>query len=229
MSETTERLTPEIAGLLGEAAEWRLLGLLFEYPTETWREQVSALAADLKDEKLKALAAAALEFATEGLHIALFGPAGTVPVREVTYQGGVQFGYLMAELAAFYDAFGYKPDAAAEADDHLAVEAGFMAYLKFKQAYALADGDSEHAAITAEAAANFLKDHVAMLAQPVTSRLETFGPDYLVEAGRILSGHAGPPPRNSFPLGAPLEDLESDEFTCGPSAAAGDDLVQLTP
>lgn len=228
MSEAADRLTPEITSLLGEAAEWRLLGLLFEYPTEAWREQLSALAADMKDEKLKALASAALEYATEGLHIALFGPAGTVPVREVTYQGGVQFGYLMAELAAFYDAFGYKPDAAAEADDHLAVQAGFMAYLKFKQAYALADGDTEHAGVTAEAAANFLKNHIAVLAEPVTSKLETFGPDYLVEAGRILSAHAGPPPRNSFPLGSPLEDLDADEFTCGPSAA-GDDLVQLAP
>ncbi len=214
--------------LLAEAAEWRLLGLLFEYPYESWRRQISALVPDLKDESLRGLAAAALDVATPGLHIALFGPGGTVSVREVTYQGGVQFGYLMAELSAYYDAFGYSP-AAEESPDHIAVEAGFISWLKLKQAHALAAGDDEHAAITADAAASFLKDHLAILAEPAARTLESFAPDYLIQAARTILRHTGPSPRSAFPLGNPdiLED-DSAEITCGPSAA-GSDLIQLQP
>ncbi len=221
-------INPEVVRLLTEAAEWRLLGMLFEYPSESWRERVAALLPDVRDENLRSLGGSALEYSTEGLHTALFGPAGTVPVREVTYQGGVQSGYLMAELAAYYDAFGYRP-ALDEADDHLAVELGFLSYLKLKQASAIASGDHEHASIAAEAAAAFTKDHVAVQAEPVANALENFAPDYLIAAGSIILQHAGPAPRTSYPLGAPLPgDGDSDDITCGPSAA-GNDLVQLQP
>lgn len=212
-----------IAALLSEAARWRLLSLLFEYPGDSWRSRLQTLLPDVRQENLRAMGRAALDHSTPGLHIALFGPAGSVPVREVTYQGGVQFGYLMAELSAYYEAFGYRP-VIDEADDHLAVELGFIAYLWLKQALALAAGDGEHAAVTAEAAAAFLKDHLAVLAEPVARALENFAPDYLVEAGAHILEQTGPSPRNSYPLGADIDDEE--DMSCGPSAAAND-LVQL--
>lgn len=213
-----------ITALLCEAAQWRLLGLLFEYPDDSWRSRLQTLLPDLRQENLRDMGEAALSYATEGLHIALFGPAGSVPVREVTYQGGVQFGYLMAELAAYYEAFGYRP-AIDEADDHLAVELGFLAYLKVKQALALASDDEDHAAVTGDAAATFLKDHLAVMAEPVTKALEVFAPDYLIDAGALVVEQTGPSPRSGYPLGANLSE-EDDEMTCGPSAAASD-LVQL--
>lgn len=218
MSE--ERITT----LLSEAAQWRLLGLLFEYPDDSWRSRLQTLLPDLRQENLRALGQAALNYATEGLHIALFGPAGSVPVREVTYQGGVQFGYLMAELSAYYEAFGYRP-AIAEADDHIAVELGFLAYLKLKQALALASDDEEHSAVTAEAAVTFVKDHLAVMAEPVAKALEVFGPDYLIDACALVLEQTGPSPRSGYPLGANLCEGD-DEMACGPSAAASD-LVQL--
>jgi nitrate reductase assembly molybdenum cofactor insertion protein NarJ len=228
MSGVQSPVNPEVAGLLSEAARWRLLGLLFEYPSGRWRGELEALLSDLQDETERGLAASALEFSSEGLHSALFGPGGNVPAREVAYLGGVQFGYLMAELAAFYEAFGYQPSPE-EAHDHISVEAGFVGYLKLKQAYAAVSGDAEHAAVAAQAAATFMKEHVAMFAEPMLPRLENFAPDYLAGAGKMLLELAGPSPRSGYPLSDIIDDeIDSSEMSCGsPDGAA--EIIQLEP
>ena len=221
-------LPPAVGELLREASEWRLFGLLFEYPAKPWRENLEALLPSLHSSELRAIAQAALEQSSEGLHIALFGPAGSVPVREVTYQGGVQFGYLMAELSAYYEAFGYQPQVD-EAADHLAVQLGFLSFLKLKHAHALLNGESEAARLTSDAFINFLRDHVAVQAEPVVKALENFAPSYLAGAGKLILAQAGPSPRSGFPLGSPFgEGDESEAMSCGPSAAE-DDLIQLQP
>lgn len=228
MSAAQPPVNAEVAGLLSEAARWRLLALLFEYPTDRWRQDLTALQSDLQDESARDLAAAALKFSSEGLHSALFGPAGTVPAREVAYLGGVQFGYLMAELAAFYEAFGHQPSAD-EAHDHISVEAGFVGYLKLKQAYAAVSGDDEHAAIAAQAASTFVKEHIAMFAEPMLPRLENFAPDYLIGAGKMLLELAGPSPRSGYPLGNVFDaEDDSSEMSCG-SPAAPAEIIQLEP
>lgn len=224
----TNVLSPEVADLLKEASEWRLFGLLFEYPTKVWRANLEALLPSLHSSELRAIAQAAMEQSSEGLHIALFGPAGTVPVREVTYQGGVQFGYLMAELSAYYAAFGYQP-LIDEAADHLAVELGFLAFLKLKQAHALLAGESDAAHVTSEAFNAFLREHVAVQAEPVLKALECFAPAYLTAAGKLVLAQAGPSPRSGFPLDAAFDAEDGAEaMQCGHSTAA-DDLVQLQP
>jgi nitrate reductase assembly molybdenum cofactor insertion protein NarJ len=224
---TAELMDSRVAGLLGEAAEWRLLGLLFEYPTAQWRAQVSTLLPDLRTAEMREMAEGALEQASEGLHIALFGPAGTTPAREAAYAGGVQLGYLMSELAAYYEAFGYKP-VIEEAEDHVSVEAGFVAYLRLKQAAAVACGDDEHAGVTADAARTFVKDHLAVIAEPLAKKLEMFAPEFLVEAGRSLFRHAGEAPKTAYPLGGLVCDEDSEAMTCG-DAPEGGDLIQLEP
>lgn len=208
-------LSQEVKDLLRESAEWRLLGLLFEYPTQLWRHSLTALLPDLSNPTLAPLAEEALRYQTEGLHIALFGPSGSVPVREVSYQGGVQSGYLVSELAAYYAAFGYTPTAE-EPPDHLAIELGFLAYLKMKQALALASGDPSQASVAADAAASFRKDHLAFMAEPIAQLLPTFAPDYLTEAGALLLHRLGPAPRSSYPLSAPsMRDGDDEDLTCG--------------
>jgi nitrate reductase assembly molybdenum cofactor insertion protein NarJ len=219
-------LSAESRALVAEAAEWRLLALLFEYPGHEWRRQIAALASEVSQPELDTAAEAAQREACEGLHIALFGPGGPVSLREVTYLGGVQLGYLMSELSAIYDAFGYQPQTA-EALDHLSVEAGFLSYLKLKQAYALECGDAEHAALVSEAAADFAKQHLAMVAEPIARALENLAPEYLVHAGGFLVERIGKRPHTSYPLGGDLiGDLEQDEMSCG-AAGTGDSLVQL--
>ena len=214
-------------GLLEQASEWRLFGLLFEYPAPSWRPNLESLIPALHRPELRDIAVAALAQSSEGLHFALFGPAGTVPVREVTHQGGVQFGYLMAELQAYYDAFAYEPRVD-EAADHLAVQLGFVSFLRMKQAVALLEEDTDRAQIAADAAAAFIKDHLAVQVEPVVQRLENFAPDYLIAAGRLILELTGPSPRSAYPLGSPLAGDEDDEtMSCGPSAAQ--DLIQLQP
>ncbi len=221
-------LPDEVVRLLSEAAEWRLYGLLFEYPGEEWRAQVLALLPDLREDRLRALGEAALKHATPGLHIALFGPAGSVPAREVKWQGGVQFGYLMAELNAYYEAFGYAATAE-EAADHFAIELGFVSYLKMKQALAVSEGAEQRAAVAAEALAQFVKDHIAVCAEPVFKLLENYGPEYLIEAGGRIVLLAGPSPRSAYPLALPDEiDDDSSEMTCGPGGG-GEDLIRIQP
>jgi nitrate reductase assembly molybdenum cofactor insertion protein NarJ len=224
---TAEMTDSRVAGLLGEAAEWRLLGLLFEYPTPEWRSRVSALLPDLRRRELRALAKAALQQSSEGLHIALFGPGGTTPAREAAYAGGVQLGYLMSELAAYYEAFAYRP-VIDEAEDHFSVEAGFIAFLKLKQAAAVASGDDEHAEVTADAVKEFLKDHLAVVAEPLLKKMEMFAPEFLIEAGRIVLHHAGPAPKTAYPLSGLTSDGDQEEMTCGDTPAGGD-LIRLEP
>ena len=218
-------LNAESKALIAAAAEWRLLALLFEYPDDAWRRQLEALANEVSDPDLRSAAAGARQEACEGLHIALFGPGGPVSLREVTYLGGVQLGYLMSELSAFYHAFGYQPETA-EALDHLSVEAGFLSYLKLKEVYALECGDSEHAAIVSDASDTFVREHLALVAEPIARALENLAP-YLVHAGRFLAGRIGPRPRSLYPLGGDLAgDIEEEEMSCGSSETVNT-LVQL--
>jgi nitrate reductase assembly molybdenum cofactor insertion protein NarJ len=136
---------------LEEAARWRLLSLLFERPSDGWRRQVQALAAEVPDPALRQAAAAAIAQATESAHCSLFGPGGPVPAREASCRPGIQLGYLLAEITGIYQAFGYRP-AAEESPDHIAVETGFVAYLKLKQIHAECSGAAEEAQRCAEAA-----------------------------------------------------------------------------
>lgn len=221
-------LTPEAAALLTESAEWRLLGLLFEYPSDTWRQQLTVLIANLQSAGLVPLAEAALEGSSPGMHLALFGPAGSVPLREVTYQGGVQLGYLMSEVSGFYEAFGYA-NSGEESGDHLAVELGFIAFLRMKEAYAVVAGDSAQAEFARETSETFRKNHLAVMVEPISIALANFAPEYLAGAGQILLNRVGPAPRSSYPLGAVLAgDDESEDMTCGASGA-NDELIHIQP
>jgi nitrate reductase assembly molybdenum cofactor insertion protein NarJ len=198
--------------LLTSAAEWRLLSLLFECPSEHWRATVAASAAEITDDGLREAAAAALAEATAGLYHSIFGPGGPAAPREVSYHQTLQLGYLMSEIKGYYQAFAYQPDTS-EAADHVAVEAGFVAYLRLKEAYARQCGDEEGATITAEAAQRFLDHHLANVAEPLARALAQSGVRYLALAGEALATRVGPPLTKS-PLHV-LSDVEECAFDCG--------------
>jgi nitrate reductase assembly molybdenum cofactor insertion protein NarJ len=201
--------------LLREAAEWRLISLLFDCPTDGWREQVAALAAVVEDTNLKAAAEMAQTEASEGLYHSVFGPGGPAPPREVSYRDWSQPGYLLSELAAYYDAFSYHTGTS-EPADHVAVETGFVGYLLMKQLYALASSDAEHAGVAAEAVKNFIDEHLASIAEPLAAALETSGISYLALAGAALLGRVGPRRDRQTARSLPVltEDDES-VFECG--------------
>lgn len=152
-----------IPDAIGEAARWRLGSLLLERPRAGWLEEVTALAREVGDAGLREAAGAAVD-ATEGDYLALVGPGGAVPVREVAYRPMRDPGWVMSDLGRFYDAFAFHPRAE-DPVDHLAVETGFVGYLWLKEALARSAGDDEAAATTAEARETFVREHLAGVAQ----------------------------------------------------------------
>jgi nitrate reductase assembly molybdenum cofactor insertion protein NarJ len=207
-----------LAELLHEAAEWRLLGLLFECPAPGWRDEIERLAREVPNESLRAAAAAVDEVATEGQYHSVFGPGGPAPPREATYRDTLELGSLLSELSLYYAAFGYAPYLQ-EPPDHVAIEIGFVAYLKLKEAYAHADGNEEHASLAARATAQFLSDHLALIASPLSETLGASHLEYLAQASRILAARVGPAPRSvRLPiLRADPDDEGGDEFACATS------------
>ena len=89
------------------------------------------------------------------------------------------------ELSSFYDAFSYKPTTQ-EVPDHVAVETGFIAYLRLKELFALECSDAESADITAKASKTFIDDHLSKYAEQMSKLLANSGVEYLALAGRSL-------------------------------------------
>jgi nitrate reductase assembly molybdenum cofactor insertion protein NarJ len=214
MNMDARALDPRVRSLLHDAARWMLLGRLFECPGERWRD-LAAMAAEVGDADLASAVHAARDEATEGGYHSVFGPGGPAPPREASYCESIELGSLMSELAAYYDAFGYHP-VAREAPDHVAVEVGFLAYLRLKEAHALAVGDADRAGITAETAERFRAAHLAVLATPLAALLAESEIGYLAQASAQLAARVGPPPRRTFLPVIPHGDADADgsEFPC---------------
>lgn len=199
--------------LAHEIAEWRLIALLFECPSDSWQTQVSALAKEVDDPELKAAAESAQREADEGLFHYVFGPGGPAPAREATYHQTVELGYLMSDLQSFYNAFAFRPRTD-EPPDHVGVETAFVAYLKLKELYALRCDEPEHATVAADAAKQFIAAHLSNIAEPLSGRLEESGVDYLGRTSSALAHRVGPPPQapSAFPI---LEEADAnEEFGC---------------
>jgi len=201
---------------LVEAAEWRLISLLFDCPTGDWFEQVAMLGEQVSDKRLKQAAKAAQKEASEGLFHSIFGPGGPAPGREVSYRGWVQPGYMLSELSSFYDAFAYKP-MTAEVPDHVAVETGFIAYLRLKEIFALECSDTESADVTATASKTFIDDHLSKYAEQMSKILANSGVEYLSLAGAALFKRVGKDKDKEKQRFLPvLEETEEEPtFECG--------------
>ena len=162
--------------LLASAASWRLASLLLERPRPEWKIEISRLAAEVSDPRLARCAAQAGE-ATEEFYHRLFGPAGAVSPREVSYCGFEDPGRVISELSAFYHAFSFSPRRE-ESIDHICVEAGFIGYLFLKEAYAGMRNSSASAAIVKDAREHFFREHLARLARGMSERPAAM-PSYL--------------------------------------------------
>ena len=201
--------------LLREAAEWRLISLFFDCPTNDWFEQVNALGKQVSDKRLKRAAKAAQKEASEGLFHSIFGPGGPAPGREVSYRGWVQPGYLLSELSSFYNAFSYKPTTN-EVPDHIAVETGFVAYLRLKELFALECGESENVEITSEASTTFIDEHLSKFVEKLSKLLASSGVDYLTLASAALFDRVGSDKDKKKQIFLPvLEETDENIFKCG--------------
>jgi hypothetical protein len=212
--------------LLREAAALRLLGLLFERPAGRWRAQIEQLAGEIgetgesgengkfgeagKNEET-GLRDVALDAAdsTEGIYLAVLGPGGRVSPREVYYRGMEDPGRILADVLAFYQAFAFAPNTE-EPADHVAVQVGFLGYLRLKEAYAVSLGLDEAARTTREAFDRFGTNHLRLWSGPFSRALAGSGVSYLEEAGRLLVGVIGSDPDSSV---APVSE-EVEPFSC---------------
>lgn len=180
----------DVRQLIEESVAWRMFGLAFERPRNGWRDHVSAIARDVSDEGVRSVAELAKEQASETLYLDVMGPGGAVSPREVAYRGLADPGHLLAELEAIYGAFAYEP-MSEECPDHVSVEAGFVGYLRMKQAFARIIGDQEAEKLSAEAVEMFIQDHLAPVAHGLWKRFEGDDSLYIARAARLMRERIG--------------------------------------
>jgi hypothetical protein len=196
---------------IAEAARWRLLGLLLERPRPGWHEEVAALGAEVRDGELSTLAGAARD-ASEGAYLALVGPGAAISPREVAYRGLEDPGWVLADIAHFYETFAYRP-CAEDPLDHVAVEAGFVGYLFLKEELARAADEVEAAETVAAARQRFLETHLATVAAPLARALAVAEGSCLARAAATLAARVPPCPV-ACPVTAVEEVAEEGCGTC---------------
>ncbi|MBI2921247.1 MAG: molecular chaperone TorD family protein [Planctomycetes bacterium] len=200
----------EVREALVHAADLRLIGLLFERPSESRRRHVAALASECADPSLRATADLVRD--VDGAsYDSVFAAGGPVSPREAAYLGRSDPARAMSQVKDLYEAFAYRPPEG-EPVDHVAVETGFAAYLWLKEAYARAQGNAEAAEVTAAARNTFLQEHLAALAHGLAKRSEGAPAAGLVALVQALIARVGPAPT----VEAGLDESEVDEdLSCG--------------
>jgi nitrate reductase assembly molybdenum cofactor insertion protein NarJ len=217
MTATPTSLDARVGELLRESAEWHLLARLFECPSAAWRDDLVRLSAELDQAAFAHVVSRACVEGTEGLFHSVFGPGGPAPPREVSYHDALELGTHLSALITLYAAFGYQP-ATVETPDHISVEVGFVAYLRLKEALALAGHDAESAAIARRASSRFVADHLAAMVEPLAGLLAASGVEYLAGASALLLARVGPKPKTTLlPVIRETEgdDEEGSAFGCG--------------
>ena len=217
----TQVVNRPAAEVLRDAAEWRMIQLLFSRPVNDWSEEVASLAQEIRDVDLVAAARVSGTEASVGLFDTTFGSGGPAAPREVSYRICLDAGAFLSELSAFYTAFCFRPSPT-EPPDHVNVETGFVGYLYLKKLYALQRADVDQQSVVADAIELFVRDHLAVFAGQLTRSLQHSGVEYLSLAASSLLRRVGPPPTRepltfrSNPLPVLNED-DSDESstTCG--------------
>jgi nitrate reductase assembly molybdenum cofactor insertion protein NarJ len=211
----TAMLDPGVRNLLLQAAEWHALEMLFQCPSPEWKHHLADLRREIAGTDVAKAMELAIDEASEGTFHSILGPGGPAPAREVSYREIIQLGYLMSELTTYYDAFAFRP-ATSEVTDHVSVEAGFMGFLRLKEAFALVSGDQERASIAREAAERFRKEHLSYIAEPLSAILDNSGEPYLEVAGRALLSRTGPREKQIFEILDQEQAAGEDSiFDCG--------------
>lgn len=159
-------MTTATAGGVSLAALWRLLSLGFTPPTEETVTEVEALAEGLLEiessPELEDLLEALGHTTADGLatqYFDLFGGTVRVPPYEGSYElDPIRQGRQMADVAAFYRAFGAEPSGpAGERPDHIGCELEFLSFLELRRLAAAEN--AEDVGLLDEIGASFLTDH----------------------------------------------------------------------
>lgn len=94
----------------------------------------------------------------------------------------------LADINGFYKAFGLDLSKIAfERLDHISVELEFMAYLAFKEAHAIREGNPEHIELCRDAQEKFFKDHIGRWVPAFAVRLKkAFGSTFYANVAQWL-------------------------------------------
>jgi nitrate reductase assembly molybdenum cofactor insertion protein NarJ len=189
----SQEVTARTNAILARSAIWRLLSQAFAYPRP---ETV----AQLREEDLPlALAvseplAAPVRQALDGLAEALEGAedgaleetyrdvlshihSQDCPMFETDFSSSEVWRRTqeLADIAGFYRAFGVEHPR--ERPDHVSVETEFLHLVTYKSAWALVQGDVEHAEICEAAERRFLAEHVFKWMPAFASRFRALMPE----------------------------------------------------
>jgi TorA maturation chaperone TorD len=194
----------DVVRALTRGGIYRLLGRVFGYPTPGVLAELAPLAEQATEapeltpdlrQHLAGLAVAARDAdpgVLAGEHVFLFDRQVRCPPYESAYAEAPRMAGKSAELAdvaGFYAAFGLTPALARpDMEDHIAVELEFMSALALKEAYALAEGDTDGIAVTRAAQLAFLTDHLGRWAEPFAESLRAATPvPYYATAAGLLA------------------------------------------
>jgi DMSO reductase family type II enzyme chaperone len=236
VSEQSTVVDEAVASALARAAIYRLLGAAFAYPTAPRIRDVATAAAGPgagtpvvgPREALAAFARAAADADADTVaaeYTLLFDRQAPCAPCEGAYGDAPQMAgksAALADIAGFYDAFGFGIGGGQfETEDHVIAELEFMSALALKEAWALAEGESDGLAITRDAQAAFLREHLACWAGAFAQALIAATPlPYYVTAAALLekwvcadAATLGVAPS---PVGGhrPADPLQDDTFTC---------------
>jgi nitrate reductase assembly molybdenum cofactor insertion protein NarJ len=159
------------------ATEYRFLHTLLREPFDGRREALEALATTMSFEEGAdsgpLLAASDERAQTEAFR--LLGQAGRVSVCASDYVDGgyADKGPILADIAGFYGAFGFRPTMP-ENPDHFANIFEFLAVLALKEAWALEEGDLEGAEVARDAERKLVEEHVHPYLGRFAERLASF-------------------------------------------------------
>lgn len=141
------------------------------------------------------------------------------PLHETGYgrDRSLAVGERLADVAAFYRAFGID-GSASERLDHLAVELEFYSWLLRKEAHLAVNSDDDGVAIVSDARRKFLAEHLGPLAlavglRPMIQENRLFGPIFGWIRDRVRS-EAATLDLVVAPLGLPTRVAEPDELQC---------------
>jgi len=158
-----------MARLLRDGTSWNFCSHLFRWPTKETMLAAASLVPELPPQ-LRVEAAEVVAYTSDpslqSAYHHLIGSGGCVSPYEsqcrINGETGVaDKGIILADVAAFYKAFGFNySKELPEAPDHVAVELAFMGYLKLKQAFAFLHQDDEAIEVCRDAEDAFLQDHL---------------------------------------------------------------------
>ena len=191
-ADTVTTAATEMSEMLSRASAWMFASIALQPPTAESRATLEALIPSLprplQNAAARIVACPLDEWEPE--YFSVLGPAGC-PACESSYERAAQAsrGPMLADISGWYQAFAYSPDVR-DVPDHAAVEAGFLAYLAMKIAFADNAGEPDAAQIARDAYAGFVRDHTGVWFDDFREALAATGSEQALAIADFLRGAA---------------------------------------